>query len=576
MTPILTALGSGISAKKILDFLMRKSPDMGEKITKALASGLSAEKVLGFFSKDQNFDRLKQSIESQYSTENNANPLVQAQNVRSQNLGNDMASGLQRKAPAILGGAAALGTGLAMQHAIPRMLQGGLGAVSQQTTPTETQTQTPINPQTSQPPVNEPNLLQQQSLPQPELKPIDSTEALKSANFTSKIDSMIKSGNDVESITDFYRKLNPEAVNQIEKQAAKPFEQVISEYMQSKNSLEEDDKLGFKTAFKTMEGGAATEKLYQGIFDALKNGKDTFAGIKDPLIKKAKPYFDKGLIKSPEDLKKFVNGTLEDIEPPETGGQEPPKPKYPPPPKGGGLLSRKAISETFENAAKPTSLKPESTESVEKSSKGSIVETPHGVGEVKEIRNGKALVEVDGKMLKMLEEELMGPSKEIRDIDFDQLARDYVESIPESDRSTAMLMNFFQPTSEDGETGQFFVMFPSDPEHVGVYKNVSKELADKINSAENIAKTSGKTILGEHEAGRADSRYAAASDLRKRPDLYPYEKLPVPYHLAKKLFTTLNELNNQDKAEESRKRKESKAAAKKEKNEPKKRKKQTA
>jgi hypothetical protein len=61
-----------------------------------------------------------------------------------------------------------------------------------------------------------------------------------------------------------------------------------------------------KQAFSTMKGASA-QKLYEGIFNSLEKGKSTFAGIRDPLIQKAKPYFDKGYIKSPEDLKEFVN-----------------------------------------------------------------------------------------------------------------------------------------------------------------------------------------------------------------------------------------------------------------------------
>lgn len=46
--------------------------------------------------------------------------------------------------------------------------------------------------------------------------------------------------------------------------------------------------------------------LYEGVFKALKENKDTFAGIKDPLIQAAKPAYEAGQIKSVEDLKKFA------------------------------------------------------------------------------------------------------------------------------------------------------------------------------------------------------------------------------------------------------------------------------
>ena len=52
-----------------------------------------------------------------------------------------------------------------------------------------------------------------------------------------------------------------------------------------------------------------TDNFYDGIYKSLSEGKNTLSGVKDPLISKAKPYFDKGLIKSSDDLKHFANKT---------------------------------------------------------------------------------------------------------------------------------------------------------------------------------------------------------------------------------------------------------------------------
>jgi len=79
-------------------------------------------------------------------------------------------------------------------------------------------------------------------------------------------------------------------------------------YPQSKAALQgQQGDPGIADAFGQM-GGAITGNLYSGLFDALQKGKNTFAGVKDPILKIAKPYFDKGLIRSPQDLQKFVNG----------------------------------------------------------------------------------------------------------------------------------------------------------------------------------------------------------------------------------------------------------------------------
>lgn len=64
------------------------------------------------------------------------------------------------------------------------------------------------------------------------------------------------------------------------------------------------------TGLVAMGGGLAdgiTANLYGQLFDALQAGKSTMAGIKDPVLAKAKPYFDAGLIQSADDLRRFEN-----------------------------------------------------------------------------------------------------------------------------------------------------------------------------------------------------------------------------------------------------------------------------
>lgn len=56
-----------------------------------------------------------------------------------------------------------------------------------------------------------------------------------------------------------------------------------------------------------MRGSDPAGGLYRGVFDALEKGKTTFAGVKDPLIAKAKPFYDQGLIKTSDDIRTLVN-----------------------------------------------------------------------------------------------------------------------------------------------------------------------------------------------------------------------------------------------------------------------------
>ena len=124
MTSFLSTAARTIGAKKILDYLMRNSPELKEKIPQALASGITADKIIKFFSKDKNFDKLKKTMEKDYPLENNANPLVQAQNVRDKNLGTDIGSSIKRNAAPMIGNAAGIGVGLALNHALPNLLKG--------------------------------------------------------------------------------------------------------------------------------------------------------------------------------------------------------------------------------------------------------------------------------------------------------------------------------------------------------------------------------------------------------------------------------------------------------------------
>lgn len=69
------------------------------------------------------------------------------------------------------------------------------------------------------------------------------------------------------------------------------------------------NKSSINDAFAQM-GGGMVDNLYNGLFESLQKGRDTFAGVKDPILIKAKPLYDKGIIKSPNDLKDYVNGKL--------------------------------------------------------------------------------------------------------------------------------------------------------------------------------------------------------------------------------------------------------------------------
>ena len=53
-------------------------------------------------------------------------------------------------------------------------------------------------------------------------------------------------------------------------------------------------------------GGGMVGSMYDALYGALSQGKSHLAGVKDPVLAAAKPAFDAGLIKSSEDLQKWV------------------------------------------------------------------------------------------------------------------------------------------------------------------------------------------------------------------------------------------------------------------------------
>lgn len=69
-------------------------------------------------------------------------------------------------------------------------------------------------------------------------------------------------------------------------------------------SKKSSHNLDFSAAFSGWIG----KGLYDAIFQALKNNKNTVSGVKEPLLDEVKLYFDKGLINSSEDIFKQING----------------------------------------------------------------------------------------------------------------------------------------------------------------------------------------------------------------------------------------------------------------------------
>lgn len=449
MTALLSALGSGVSAKKILNYFIRKSPEMAPKISSALAAGISADQVVKFFSKDKNFEKLKGQLQSQYLTDFNANPIVQGETVRGQNLGSDMASGLQRQAPSLLGGAAALGAGMALKHALPNPLKDPIQRTAEQ------------NPVASQQPpiLGNANIQQPVNPVQPEVIS-NPKEYLEKLGILDRVKSLLKTGNTPEAVAAAIgmkrsgeAKIDPELLKNIEEFSKLSQEEATNLQPEPIKSAEQVvPNLG------NMAKGM-TDNLYTGLFESLKKGSSKFAGIEDPLLKRAKEPYEKGLIKSPEDLRRFANE------------------------------------------------KPNETPKIEKKS---IVATPNGVGEVREIRGGQAIVDIDGKLTKVKEEELEAsplPEKDLADL-YDDLIKGIEGEIGE-DVSRMVQWAGYNPTENSltflPHTGKLYK-----------YGNISPEDAALLTDILSTRKSSGENFIGAWKAGSKSPIGAALSKLIRK------------------------------------------------------------
>lgn len=142
--------------------------------------------------------------------------------------------------------------------------------------------------------------------------------------------------------------------------------------------------------------------------------------------------------------------------------------------------------------------------------KNDIVSTAHGIGNVKEIRNGQAIIDVDGKLHKVKEEELESsplPEKELSDL-YDDLIKG-IESETGEDVSRMVQWAGYNPETN---TLQFLP-------HTGKlykYSNISEEDAKLLTDILSTRKSSGHNFIGAWKAGSKSPIGAALSKLIRK------------------------------------------------------------
>ena len=138
--------------------------------------------------------------------------------------------------------------------------------------------------------------------------------------------------------------------------------------------------------------------------------------------------------------------------------------------------------------------------------KGNLVSSPKGVGEVVASRNGKSIIEVDGKKIQVDDEELEQPplpEKDLADL-YDDLIKG-IEGETEEDVSRMVQWAGYNPESNTlnflPHTGDLYT-----------YDNISEEDAALLTDILSVRKTSGSNFIG---AWKKDSKSPIGAALSK-------------------------------------------------------------
>lgn len=500
MIPQITkALAKGFSASQIVNLLIRKFPNQKDAIQKSLAAGFTADQILRFFSRNSN-QKLEQPKNDEISTSYSKMRDTDISR-RGQNENTGLAAlAVPFSAQAGLSALSSMNspnTAMAMQHAMPSNPAALLTGTPQKLLPTPTLNNpppntNPVNPSPITPPiVPGANLTQNQTpIPQeinaaPNSSSMPSKPAspsiLQEMGLEKQVQNML-AGNvlpeDIASVLESHL-LTPGQKKWLKEQTDEPLGSIIEKFSQnqpqiSENSpetnevkaaepiektdipldidaksaqsaAEREDEVSFEDALHMWRDDLINKKILPSknktdVMRRNKNGEITYA-IKSEYrnkdeAKKEIDYLEKAYEKNMPD---YVKEQISDI--------------------------KKLIDED------------------EKIQKNQTVAAPQGIGEVKEIRNGKALVEIDGKKHVVDEEDLEAESPEI----IEEVQK--ILKIPEVDKSSIVSLFTFDPDER-----KMYIQFHNGETYK--YLDVEPEKVMNIANKMGIPVTKGKNIFG--------------------------------------------------------------------------------
>ena len=138
------------------------------------------------------------------------------------------------------------------------------------------------------------------------------------------------------------------------------------------------------------------------------------------------------------------------------------------------------------------------------------VGTPHGIGEVKAIRNGKAIIDVDGKRRQVNEEELIQspiPEKDLAELYDDLLSG--IESETGEEVSRNVNWAGYDPTTNE-------LAYRPHNGRLYVYNDISPEDVQELTSILSKRKTTGENFIGAWKQGSKSPIGAAMFKLIRR------------------------------------------------------------
>lgn len=567
---IFQALASGFSAQQVIDYIIKKFPSHAKKITKAIQEGYKPDDIL------RHLAGRKAGFDTEGMTE-----FEQARSKdieRSKNINRAALTGAGIGAAAIATPAASRVLGNAFSRALPHSLQnlsgGNLPPMPsniqpplQGTIQTQPQNQL-LNP--SQSPSSPPsaptaqpntNISQQPNIQQPQINPIAQQkdgkrlEALQKFNKKAKKKGILDE--EIERFEKEYGPMAPEEKIAIEaEQEPTNLQPESTELVENKIKIPKEfenktEKEVLESAYKKLSRGNKYKEtipennkiFYHVVPENYKQGSPIYSGKDYENISKEKIDLEKkwpdyeGYRKS-KDFKNVSITPDYDVAYEFLKGQfngkgkilsiniDPNKYKLSHNSEGylitPRIQSNDIIGEVESDIGK---IQQKQTPIA----KNDTVSTPHGIGEVKEIRNGKAIVEVDGKKHQIDEDELESsplPEKELA-----QLHEDLIKGIEEEtgeEVSRHVTYIGFDPNRKE----LTYMPWRGNPY---TFENVTdKELADlkdKMNR-----KTSDENFIGAYQEGTESPIGAAMSEFMQRRKQAQKEKgieKKEPIHKAK-------------------------------------------